>query len=254
MQDQVEPEAKQWRPVTYGSRAFTDIKRRYSQLEKEAKAVEWGLYGMRNTSEVETDHKPLEPLLSGYRTTVPLCIERICVYLQGFNYHPNYIPRKKEGLENNEADYRSRHPEPLALQKSRTCKSQAEFDLRQTVEEFKKYIMAVVKSSVPDAVTWQELLEETHSETELTDLKEAIARGYFTVKEKRAIGPQYDSIFTWLAVTGELVVCRTRWSSSHMKATRVSPRPRSTCIPERGFQGCTKWWRYTSSTDTCAKW
>ena len=27
--------------------------------------------------------------------------------------------------------------------------------------------MAIVKSSVPEAVTWQELLEETHSDTEL---------------------------------------------------------------------------------------
>ena len=27
--------------------------------------------------------------------------------------------------------------------------------------------MAIVKSSAPEAVTWQELLEETHSDTEL---------------------------------------------------------------------------------------
>ena len=44
MQDQVELEAKQWRPVTYHLKAFTDIKRRYSQLEKEAKTVEWGIF------------------------------------------------------------------------------------------------------------------------------------------------------------------------------------------------------------------
>ena len=66
--------------------------------------------------------------------------------------------------------------------------------------------MAIVKSSVPEVVTWQELLEETHSDTELSDLKEAIARGYFTAQEKRALGPQYDSIFTELAVVGGLVV------------------------------------------------
>ena len=75
-----DPEAKRWRPVTYRSRAFTDTESRYSQLEKEAKAVvEWGifanqtyLYGMGGTFEVDTDHKPLVPLLSGYRTTAPL--------------------------------------------------------------------------------------------------------------------------------------------------------------------------------------
>ena len=156
-----DPEAKRWRPVTYRSRAFTDSESRYSQLEKEAKAVEWGifanqiyLYGMAGTFEIDTDHKPLVPLLSGYRTTEPLRLERIRVRLQGFNYPLNYVPGKKEGAENNEADYHSRHPEQLAMQKSQASKNQAEFELREPVEEFEKDIMAIVKSSVPEAVTW----------------------------------------------------------------------------------------------------
>ena len=72
------------------------------------------------------------------------------------------------------------------------------------MEEFEKDIMAIMKSSVPEAVTWQELLEETHSDSELSDLMEAIARGYFTGQEKRTLGPQYDSIFTRLAAVGGL--------------------------------------------------
>ena len=47
------------------------------------------------------------------------------------------------------------------MPKSLACKSQAEFELREAVEEFEKDIMAIVKSSMPEAVTWQELLEET---------------------------------------------------------------------------------------------
>ena len=90
------------------------------------------------------------------------------------------------------------------MQKSQTCKSQTEFELRETVEEFEKDIMAIVKQ--PEAVTWQELLEETHSDTELSDLKEAIAKGYFTARGKRALRPQYDTIFRELAVVGGLVV------------------------------------------------
>ena len=175
--------------------------------------MEWGifanqiyLYSIGNTFEMDTDHKPLVPLLSGYRTTAPLRIERIRVRLQGFNYRINYVPGKKAGSENNEADHHSRHPEPLARQKSQDGKSPAEFELMETVEEFEKDIMAIVKSSVPEAVNWQELLEETHSDTELSDMKEAIARGYFTAQEKRSLGPQYDAIFTELAVVGGLVV------------------------------------------------
>ena len=175
--------------------------------------MEWGifanqiyLYGMADTFEVDTDHKPLVPLLSGYRTTAPLRLERIRVRLQGFNYRLNYASGKKEGAENNEADYHSQHPEPLAMQKNQASKTQAEFELRETLKEFEKDIMAIVKSSVPEAVTWQELLEETHSDTELSDLREAIARGYFMAQEKRTLGPHYHSIFTELAVVGGLVV------------------------------------------------
>ena len=44
---QYDPKAKRWRPVTY--RAFTDTESRYSQREKEAKAVEWGYLPIRYT-------------------------------------------------------------------------------------------------------------------------------------------------------------------------------------------------------------
>ena len=122
---QYDAEAKRWRPVSYRSRAFTETESGYSQLEKEAKSVEWDIfanqmyhYGMGNTFEFDTDRKPLVPLLSGYRTTAPFRIERIYVCLQGFNYRLNYAAGKKGDSENNEADCHSRHPGPLAMQKS----------------------------------------------------------------------------------------------------------------------------------------
>ena len=62
--------------------------------------------------------------------TVPLRIERMPVRRQGFNYHINYVPGKKAGSENNEADYNSRHPEPLATQEGHASSKQAEFELR----------------------------------------------------------------------------------------------------------------------------
>ena len=159
---------------------------------------------MENTFDVDTDHKPLVPQLSGYMTPSPLRI-RIRVRLQGFNYILSYVPGK-EGSENNEVYYHSQHPEPLAMQMCQACKREAQFELRETVEEFEKDVMAKLKSSVPEAVTWQKLLEEKHSDTELSDLKDAIARGYFSAQGKRALEPQYDSIFTELGVDGGLVV------------------------------------------------
>ena len=135
----------------YRSRVFTDTECRYSQLEKEAKAVEWGifanqiyLYGLGDAFEVDTDHKPLVPLLSGYRTTAPLCIESMRVCLQGFNYHLNYVPGKKAGSDNNEADYNSRHLEPLVMHLSHGNRNQAEFELRETEGVFEKDIMVMM--------------------------------------------------------------------------------------------------------------
>ena len=94
--------------------------------------------------------------------------------------------------------------------------------------------MAIVKSSVPETVTWQELLEETHSDTELSDLKEVIARGYFRAQEKRALGPQYDSIFTELAVIGGLVAQGPRIIVPRTLRNKVVK------LAHEGHQGITK--------------
>lgn len=107
--------------------------------------------------------------------------------------------------------------------------------------------MATVISSVPEAVTRQERLEEMHADTALSGLKKAIARRYITAQERRTLGQQCDSTFTELAVVRGLIVLspttvvpRTLLSklvSWRMKATRASPRPRSTCVHQCGFQG-----------------
>lgn len=69
-----------------------------------------------------------------------------------------------------------------------------------------KDIRAVVQAALPDAVSWNELLEETRKDPELKELKSAIARKYFTMPERKALGPQFDPVFTELAVVEGLVV------------------------------------------------
>lgn len=68
---------------THRSRTFTNIETIYSQLEKRPKLwsrvsspiIQIYLDRMEDGFEVETDHKPLVLLLTGYRTTEPLHIE-----------------------------------------------------------------------------------------------------------------------------------------------------------------------------------
>ena len=59
----------QWRPVAYASRSMAKVERRYAQIEKEALATvcaiekfQDSIVGKRIT--IETDHKPLVPLLN----------------------------------------------------------------------------------------------------------------------------------------------------------------------------------------------
>ena len=58
-----------WHPVVYASRSMTSTERRYAQIEKEALAITWACekfssYIIGNQILLETDHKPLVPLLT----------------------------------------------------------------------------------------------------------------------------------------------------------------------------------------------
>ena len=84
------------RPVAYASRSMTKTECRYAQIEKEALATTWALehwadllVGM--TFRVETDHKPLVPLLSTKLIDeLPLRIQRFpnAAYAIQFLYQP----------------------------------------------------------------------------------------------------------------------------------------------------------------------
>lgn len=86
------------------------------------------------------------------------------VHLQGFDYKLNYVPGKKAKAETNKGDCNSRHPEPLTTFDSRTVQ-QTEFTVREEEELFEKDIMAVVQATLPDAVSWDELLETRSSKS-----------------------------------------------------------------------------------------
>ena len=59
---------KQWRPIAYASCSMSETEQRYAQIEKEALAITWACekfsdYILGKPIQIETDHKPLVPLL-----------------------------------------------------------------------------------------------------------------------------------------------------------------------------------------------
>ena len=96
--------------VAYASRALTDVEKRYSQTEKEALAIIYGvedfhLYLYGQESVLVTDHRPLEIIYGSRRSKPSARIERWVLRLQPYSFQVVYKP----GVDN-PADYLSRHP------------------------------------------------------------------------------------------------------------------------------------------------
>ena len=101
-----------WRPVAFYSRALPSTEQMYAQIEKEALAATWPcvrfndyLVGM--SFQIQTDHKPLVPLL-GLKDldSVPPRIQRFRMRLMRFHYTIVHVP----GKELSTADALSRAP------------------------------------------------------------------------------------------------------------------------------------------------
>lgn len=102
------------RPIQFASQTLTDVQKRYSQIDKEAYGIIYGvkkffnyLYGRRFT--LQTDHQPLIQIFSPSKS-IPLLsatrMQHYALYLQAFNYDIRYRNTKLHG----NADAMSRLP------------------------------------------------------------------------------------------------------------------------------------------------
>ena len=89
-----------WRPVAYASRSMSETERRYAQIEKEALAVTWACdkfahYVLGRSFQIETDHKPLVPLLSTKQLdNLPPRVLRFRLRLARYDYCIQHVPGK----------------------------------------------------------------------------------------------------------------------------------------------------------------
>ncbi|KAL5506010.1 hypothetical protein EMCRGX_G007569 [Ephydatia muelleri] len=89
----------EWRPVAFASRSMTETEFRYVQIE-EALAVTWACekfrdYILGRNFDIETDHKPLVPLLSSKQLdSLPPQVLRFRLRLMHYSYSITHIPGK----------------------------------------------------------------------------------------------------------------------------------------------------------------
>ncbi|CAI2737870.1 unnamed protein product, partial [Dicrocoelium dendriticum] len=101
-------------PIAFASRTLQPAEKNYSQLDKEALSVIFGVkrfhqYIWGNYFEIQTDHKPLISLLSeskGIEQMFSPRMQRWALILSAYKYRISYIP----GLNNHTADALSRLP------------------------------------------------------------------------------------------------------------------------------------------------
>lgn len=113
------------RPIAYASRSLTTSERNYSQIQKEATAIIFGvkrfhqyLYGRDDPFILKTDHRPLVSIFNnatGIPVTTALRLQRYAIILSAYNYKVQYV----RSDNNAAADFFSRAPLPCSDAESR---------------------------------------------------------------------------------------------------------------------------------------
>ena len=162
-----------YQPVHYVSRTLTDTESRYSQIEREALAIEFTtsrlqmyLVGSKHFK-IATDHKPLLPLFNNPQAKLPPRIERIIMKMQNLDFTMMHIPGKE-----NATDYLSRHPLPDNIS-PRTD----------------SHVKAITRTD--HAVVLERIAAETQTDPELQQLKQAMQTGAWDKKDP-VLKPYYD--------------------------------------------------------------
>lgn len=132
------------RPIAYASRTLSKAERNYSQIEKEAAAIIFGikkfqqyLFGRKFT--LVTDHQPLTSIFAPNKAVPAIAaarLQRWAVLLSSFNYSIEY----KKGSDHCNADALSRAPVESEVETSEIFKISYYEDLQVTNIEIAKAI------------------------------------------------------------------------------------------------------------------
>ena len=92
------------KPLACASRALTPTQQRYAQIEKETLATVYGVqkfhqYIYGKTTDVETDHKPLQYILNKPLHEAPLRLQKMMLILLWYDLKVKYVPGSELSVE-----------------------------------------------------------------------------------------------------------------------------------------------------------
>ena len=206
--------------VCFMSRMLTDVERRYSQCEKEALAVVWAceraqIYLLGHHFTIVTDNRAVCLIYGNASSRPPARIERWALRLTQFDYAIVHRPGNS-----NIADYYSRSP----------CGAGVSAYLEEIATE--RHINYVVRSSLPPAVTIEEVAEATHLDNDLSQLRKLITSGAKHLPKQLNM---YKSMVNEISVTREGILLR-----GHRILIPKALRARVIDLAHAGHQGIVK--------------
>ncbi len=193
---------KKIKPVSFASRTLSEMEQRYAQIEKEALAITWACekfdtFLRGRTFEIETDHKPLVPLLSTKNLAdIPPRIQHFKMRLMKYRF----TIRHTSGKQLYTADFLSRAPI------KRNENTNEGIELSQEVEA---YVHEIIQKSFPASrEKLNQLISEQQQDDECCELYRFIQQGW-----PDAISKVPLQIRQWFPHKGELsivsgLICR----------------------------------------------
>ncbi|XP_064109047.1 uncharacterized protein K02A2.6-like [Macrobrachium nipponense] len=182
------------KPIAFASRVLNKAERNYSQIEKEALALVYGvkkfhmyLYGRKRFTLV-TDHKPLLMILgpkASLPTLVAARLQRRAIILAAYDYNIEYRPTSKMG----NADALSRLP------------------VDKAPEQYEESILLISAYNSP--ITAKEIAQGTKKDPVLSKVVQSLITGRDICAEDANCKP-YKEIWNELSVTQECILRGSR--------------------------------------------
>ena len=180
----------EWRLVAYASRSLSETERRCAQIENEALALTWSCekfsdYILGSRFEIETDHKPLVPILSSkHLNDLPPRVLRFRLRMAKFDYRISHVPGKLLYT----ADTLSRDP---ILEQEQTI----------TQEEMEMFVNSLTKSLPASEQRLEAYHRSQEQDEECTQVREYCRSGW---PSKQLTPPQ---LLPYWKVRDNLTIC-----------------------------------------------